>query len=289
MNLSQWLYSGWTELRCNGTLIDQLYEDGISPSGNHDFYPNQFAILKNTEQPSHSAIARYNSKNNKLLPLKTQGQCPWGIKPLNAGQTMLLDLLLDPSVKLVACPSPAGTGKNVLAFAAGLHQVVEEHTYDRMVVYKPIVPVGRDIGFLPGEVKDKLAPYHASSYCTLEFILNSSRRRTNIDYLEESGFIELSSFTYIRGLSLPRQLIVIDEAQNVDKHMLKTALTRAAKDTKIVLLGHPGQIDAAVKLTPEECGIAQVVRSFVGQPIFGSVTLTQCVRSELARLADMLL
>lgn len=292
MIISQdWLYKGWTELWCDGDAIDRLYDEGMLPPDDYAFTPNEFAILKNPEKPSHSAIARYNSQSCRLLPLRSMGVRPWGVEPLNAGQTMLLDLLLDPEIKLVTSPSPAGTGKNVLAFAAGLHQVVEEKTYEHMIVYKPIVPVGRDLGYLPGELKDKLAPYHASSYGTLDFIFSRNRRVSKLshDYLESAGVLELSSLTHIRGLSLPRRFIIIDEAQNIDIKILKTALTRAAEGTKVVLLGHPGQIDEAARLTPQQCGIAQATGKFVGQPIFGTVTLTQCVRSELARLADTLL
>lgn len=287
--MDDWLYNGWVKLSCSGDVIDELYDEGITLSEQCQFHPNEFAILQNIENPSHSALARYNAQAGKLLPLSFANVRPWGIEPLNAMQTMLLDLLLDPKVQLVASPSPAGTGKNVLTFAAGLQQVVEDKLYDRVVVYKPIMPVGRDIGYLPGELDDKLAPYHASSRCTLDFILNRNRRKTNLDYLEDSGKLELSSFTYIRGLSLPRQFIIIDEAQNIDTKILKTVLTRAGEGTKVVLLGHPGQIDEGARLAPEQCGIVQVVRKFVGQPLFGTVTLTQCVRSELARLADSLL
>jgi len=223
----------------------------------------------------------------------------FGIQALNEEQQFAFDLLLDENIKLVSLIGKAGTGKTLLAIAAGLNQVVESDTqrYSRLVISRPISPLGKDIGFLPGSKADKFNPWMQPIYDNMEILVNQHTENKNAnngkifgkktpqlqDYLD-FGFIELEPLTYIRGRSLPKQYIIIDEAQNLTPHEMKTIITRAGKDTKIVLTGDPYQIDIPY-LDSESNGLSMAAEKMKTERLVGHVTLEKGERSELADLA----
>jgi PhoH-like ATPase len=204
---------------------------------------------------------------------------------------------LDPQVQLVSLVGKAGTGKTLLALAAGLNQVVEEDNYNRMVVSRPVFPLGKDLGYLPGSKSEKFNPWMQPIYDNMEILLSTRKEQEDNgngkifgkkepslqDYLD-FGFIELEPLTYIRGRSLPEQFLVIDEAQNLTPHEMKTIITRAGEGTKIVLTGDPYQIDIPY-LDSESNGLSIAVEKFKSEEIVGHITLTKGERSHLATIA----
>jgi len=213
-----------------------------------------------------------------------------GIAPLNARQRVALELLLDDRVKLVTLVGKAGTGKTLLAIAAGLRRTLEDKTYSRMLVTRPVVPVGKDIGYLPGEKSAKMSNWMQPLFDNLEQILGVYKRPNlrNVDQLVKDRIIEIEALSFIRGRSLPNQFMIIDEAQNLTPHEIKTLVSRAGEGTKVVLTGDPYQIDN-MYLDANSNGLSFLVEAFKGQPIYGHVTLQKSERSELAELAASLL
>jgi len=211
--------------------------------------------------------------------------------------------LLDPEIQLVTIAGRAGTGKTLLALAAGLYQVLENQFYKKLLVARPVIPMGRDIGFLPGELEEKIKPWMQPIYDNLEFLLENDENEeiyqkekidkkrdihTTLDYLKQMGILDVEPLTYIRGRSIPRQFIIIDEAQNLSPHEAKTIITRAGIGTKIVLTGDYYQIDHPY-LNLYTNGISYTFNKMMGQPIFAHVTLEKGERSELAELASKLM
>ena len=263
-----------------------------------EIYPNQFVILCRDEDDQNGIIARYSVENNTIYPLKYyHNQEIFGIKARNEEQVMSFDLLMDPEVKLVSLVGKAGTGKTLIALAAGLNQVVENNNYSRLVVSRPVSPLGKDLGYLPGTKSEKFNPWMQPIYDNMEILLSGKSKRENNDngkifgkkqtslkdYLD-FGFIELEPLTYIRGRSLPNQFIIIDEAQNLTPHEMKTIITRAGEETKVVITGDPYQIDIPY-LDSESNGLSIAVEKFKAEKIVGHVTLDKGERSALADLA----
>ncbi|HBQ51425.1 MAG TPA: hypothetical protein DD711_00730 [Acidimicrobium sp.] len=216
----------------------------------------------------------------------------WGLRARNKEQRFALELLLDPQITVVALDGRAGTGKTVLAIAAGLEQVVEQHRYERLAVYRPLVPVGRaDVGFLPGGLEEKLDPWMSAIHDAVVALTDdrSSRdARGLIDDLIARGQLTLESVTFLRGRSLQAQIVVVDEAQNLEPTTLKTILTRIGDGTKVVFTGDTSQIDAPY-MGESNNALAVLVQAFAGQSCFGHITLESCERSEVASLAAELL
>lgn len=227
-----------------------------------------------------------------------------GIEPKNLGQKMFLDLLLDQETSLICCIGKAGTGKTLEALAAGLHQVEEFSRYDNLLVARPIVEMGNGLGFLPGELEDKLRPWMQPIYDNLEYIYtNNSKKKTsdkkerkntiedrkNIDAIvAELPHLQIEALTYIRGRSIPNQFIIIDEAQNLTSHEVKTIITRAAEGTKIVLVGDPEQIDNKF-IDSVSNGLTFVTERMKAEPYVGVIKLEKSERSSLAERATELL
>lgn len=218
----------------------------------------------------------------------------WGISARNQEQAHALTALLDPEVSLVTLTGKAGTGKTLITLAAGLEQVTTHERYERVMVSRAIFPIGRDIGYLPGSLEEKMEPWLQPIYDNLDFLLGqreqrqAHRQRPRAEDLVDMGLIEVVPITYIRGRSIPNQFLIVDEAQNLTPHEMKTMLTRAGQGTKVVLLGDPYQVDHPY-LDAERNGLIHVSRRFAQQSCAAHIHLSQGERSPLAELAADLL
>jgi PhoH-like ATPase len=295
----QELYGGTRELEVPGAAIDAFYQDGGTALDAPDLRANEYLLLKDEQNAGHTALARYDGTHKRALPVKKLREGVWGIRPRNKEQHYALDLLLNDDIKLVTLVGKAGTGKTLLAIAAGLQKVVEETGYIKLLVSRPVYPLGRDIGFLPGDIEEKLNPWMQPIYDNVEFLLGfnkdtkdakDKKNGGNRSYAEmlELGYIEIEPLTYIRGRSIPNQYMIVDEAQNLTPHEVKTIITRVGDGTKIVLTGDPYQIDNPY-VDSGNNGLTTVVERFKNEPIAGHVTLTRGERSALAELASNIL
>jgi PhoH-like ATPase len=288
------LYQGYQVLKVDKEVIDNLYRvKRVDASKLGTFAPNEFIVLRNNLDDQQSALAKYERKGDQLVTLYHAETDPWGIKPLNKEQKFALELLLCNDVNLVTLIGLAGSGKTLLSIACGLQKTVEEQVYRRLFICKPVVPMGRDIGFLPGTKEEKLGEWMGAIYDNLEFLFgqhaaNREETKDKIQYLFDNDRIEIESLTYLRGRTLPQQYIIIDDAQNLTPLEAKTIISRAGKDTKVVLTGDPYQIDNPY-LDASSNGLTYVVERFKGQELFGHVTFTKTERSKLAALAAELL
>jgi PhoH-like ATPase len=289
------LYTGHLELLVPTITVDQMYKSGaeVDPPEDAKLNPNQFALLKDSVNPSHTAMARFSPAKGKLVPLaRSAKEGIWGIRPRNLEQSFTLDLLVNDDVKLVTIVGKAGTGKTLLAIAAGLHKTTEESLYQKLLVSRPIFPLGRDIGYLPGDVEQKLNPWMQPIFDNVEFLMNLSRadKKAGRGYHEliDLGILQIEALTYIRGRSIPNQFLIVDEAQNLTPHEVKTIITRVGDNTKIVLTGDPFQIDNPY-VDSTNNGLVHVVNRFRAEKIAGHITLTKGERSPLAELAANLL
>ncbi|MCD4819418.1 MAG: PhoH family protein [Candidatus Cloacimonetes bacterium] len=293
------LYTGYEEKIIPEKEFKNYTEKEYLLNNFGELNPNQFVVLINEENDSERVMTRFSHENNSLYPLKYyQNEEIFGIKARNDEQKMAFDLLLDPNVKLVSLLGIAGTGKTLIALAAGLEQVVgKEKNYSKLVVSRPISPVGKDLGFLPGSKADKFNPWMQPIYDNMEILLSHSnddvgakngkifgKRKPSLNDYLDYDFIELEPLTYIRGRSLPNQFMIIDEAQNLTPHEMKTIITRAGEGTKVVLTGDPFQIDIPY-LDSESNGLSIAVDKLKKVSIVGHITLAQGERSELANIA----
>ncbi|MBI4913501.1 MAG: PhoH family protein [Acidobacteria bacterium] len=287
------LYSGMATWEVGPEKMNLLFDGGVAPGEELELHPNQFVTLVDQTNPSHTALGRYYASDRTLKPLRRLEMPPWGVKARNREQQFALDLLLDDSVQVVTLVGKAGTGKTLLAIAAGLQQVVDEERYNRLLVSRPVMPMGRDLGYLPGDIGEKLRPYMQPIYDNLDFIVAANmemRRRASMTsgQLEEGGYLSVEPLTYIRGRSIPNQYIIVDEAQNLTPHEVKTILTRAGDGTKVVLTGDPYQIDNPY-VDSATNGLSFLAEHFKELDLSGHVTLLKGERSRMAELASNLL
>lgn len=285
------LYPGFLEVYIGLEILNRFYEKGelpLSEVANHPFYPNQFLVMKDALGSSSSALGVVDKTAKKVKKLIFDHDHIWGIKPRNVQQTMAIELLLRNDLPLVTLIGKAGTGKTLLALASGLMQTEDYGHYKKLLVARPIVPVGKDLGFLPGEKQEKLRPWMQPIFDNLEYLFNVKKPGELDAILAGMGSIEVEALTYIRGRSIPDQFIIIDEAQNLTKHEVKTILTRVGEGSKIVLMGDPEQIDHPY-LDAYNNGLTYVVEKFKDQIISGHVKLVKGERSGLAQLAADLL
>ena len=289
------LYEGISRINVSREQIDSFYEKGSMELPSEAGYPNEGFILTDEGNEKHTALARRDAKSGSLLPLKLGIDAVWSIMPRNAEQRFALDLLLDDSIKLVSLSGKAGTGKTLLALAAGLQKSVDEGVYTRLLVSRPIFPMGKDIGYLPGDIKEKLTPWMQPIFDNLELIFgitgkHKEKREGKHRYKElmDQGMLEIEPLTYIRGRSIPNQYLLIDEAQNLTPHEIKTIITRAGDETKIVITGDPYQIDNPY-IDSSSNGLTYVAERFKNEKIAGHVTLHKGERSKLAEIAANLL
>lgn len=279
------MYSGILVHECDGEVIDLLYKNKSIPIfglGLENIFPNQYIVFKSTTK-NQKGVGRYDHKSQSIVPLKYTGKdSVFGIKHKNLEQSIALDLLLNDDIKLVSLVGKAGTGKTILAIAGALQKTIEEEKYVKILVARPIVPMGNDIGYLPGDINEKLSPWMKPIYDNVEFLMGST---SGYKELMDNKFIEIEPLTYIRGRSIPNQFIIIDETQNLTIHELKTIISRAGEGTKIVLTGDCHQIDNPY-VDAESNGLTRVVELFKDQPIAGHITLIKGERSELADIAS---
>lgn len=281
------LYQGVIELEANSDQVAALKTMPELP-WNDQLKPNQFVIFTDKKN-SEEYVARFTDHGSlSVIPHEEQPVC--GILPLNTRQRIALELLLDDSIKLVTLVGKAGTGKTLVAIAAGLKKILEDKKYSRMLVTRPVVSVGKEIGYLPGEKQAKMSAWMQPIFDNLDFILGVYKRDKikNVDQLIKEKVIEIEALSFIRGRSLPNQYIIIDEAQNLTPHEIKTIVSRAGENTKVVLTGDPYQIDN-MYLDANSNGLSYLVEHFKGQKIYGHITLSKTERSELAELASSLL
>jgi PhoH-like ATPase len=285
------LYPGNRELVVDSAMIDALYAEGSVAVPDVELMGNEYVLLRN-DATGKSALGRYDKTSNKIVGIKKLRDGVWGIKPRNKEQHYALDLLLNDDVKLVTLVGKAGTGKTLLALAAGLQKVTEEQVFHKLLVSRPIFPLGRDIGYLPGDIEEKLNPWMQPIYDNLELLLGLGRsdKKDGRSYAElmDMGFVEIEPLTYIRGRSLPNVFMIVDEAQNLTPHEVKTIITRAGEGSKIILTGDPYQIDHPY-IDSSNNGLTTVAEKFKPEAIAGHVTLSKGERSALAELATQLL
>jgi PhoH-like ATPase len=286
------MYTGCVSLQVHPAVIDEFYSNrmiDISSLGeNLQFFPNEFVILKDEMGSSKSALLKTSLDAKRLEPLFIGNDSVWGISPRNAQQRMAFELLLNDEIPLVTITGKAGTGKTLLALAASLMKVEDEQMFKKLLIARPVIPMGKDIGFLPGEKDEKLRPWMQPIYDNLEFLFDVKKTGDIDKILAGLGSIQVEALTYIRGRSIPGQFIIIDEAQNLSKHEVKTIISRVGEGSKIVLVGDPDQIDHPY-LDASSNGLTYVVERFKQEAISGHITLEKGERSHLAQLAADLL
>ena len=284
------LYPGNRELLVPTATIDRFYADSSVIVDAPDLHANEFLTLK--DDHGKSALTRWDKPTGKAVPVRKLREGVWGIKPRNREQHFGLDLLVNDEVKLVTLVGKAGTGKTLLALAAGLQKVAEEQVFSKLLVSRPIFPLGRDIGYLPGDIEEKLNPWMQPIYDNLDLLLglNKAEKKDGRSYAElvDMGYVQIEPLTYIRGRSLPNVYMIVDEAQNLTPHEVKTIITRAGEGTKIILTGDPYQIDHPY-LDSSNNGLTTVAERFKMEAIAGHVILTKGERSPLAELATQIL
>jgi len=289
------LWTGVADIEVDSQAVNDFYMNQAVPvDGDGDPPPpNEFVVLRDRTNPQHSAVGKYSAARQAYVPLiKIPKEGVWGIRPRNKEQSFAMDLLLNDEVRLVTIVGKAGTGKTLLAIAAGLQKTMEETVYQKLLVSRPIFPLGRDIGYLPGDVEEKLNPWMQPIFDNVEYLMNLSRteKKQGRGYHEliDLGIMEIEPLTYIRGRSIPNQFIIVDEAQNLTPHEVKTIITRVGDGTKIVLTGDPYQIDNPY-VDATNNGLIHVANRFKTERLAGHITMTKGERSSLAELAANLL
>jgi PhoH-like ATPase len=279
------LHSGISELQVEAALIDRIYDENKIVLANTDALINQFVVLRSGSQ---SALARViQSEPDTVVERVPNHLRVFGIEPKNLRQTVALHLMMDPDIPAVSLMGMAGTGKTFLALAAALEQVLEMARYRRVTVYRPLIAVGRqEVGFLPGDLGEKLAPWMAAVHDNLYALFSDAGpdgARGAVDDLVARGELEMAAITYLRGRSITGEVVIIDEAQNLELPTLKVILTRMARDSKVIFCGDLTQVDNPY-ISPFG-GVAALIEKFKGSPLFGHVTLERSVRSPLSEMA----
>lgn len=286
------LYSGFTKVLVDDQIIDRFYsgesivlsevsDEKIKP------YPNQFIMLVSSSNEKKTAITRYMDHIRPLKKLPEYKDGGWGITPKNKEQNFAMDLLLDPDLPVVSLIGKAGSGKTLCAIAAGLEQVMgEDPSYNRLIVSRPIQPMGKDIGYLPGTLEEKMVPWLAPIQDNLRFLFGNDNLM--LESYMEKGIIEVEAITYIRGRSIQKSFIIIDECQNLTQHEIKTILTRVGHDSKIILTGDIEQIDN-VNIDEVSNGLTYVIEKLKPYDITGHITFLKGERSKVATLCAQVL
>lgn len=286
------LYAGFRTLAVPGDQFDAFLQNEPLTLSGIQLFPNEFAVLTVDQDPHRHAVARADGPQ-RLAHLSGKGENAWNIRPRSKEQRMALELLMDETVALVTLVGQAGTGKTLLALAAGLEQTVKGKRYDKMLVSRPIMPLGKDIGFLPGDKDTKLLNWMQPIFDNLAYLMRDGgdarhSPRERVERLQHDHVVELEALTYIRGRSIPKQFVIVDEAQNLTPHEIKTIVSRAGEGTKMVLTGDPSQIDNPY-LDANSNGLTFAVERMKSVALHGHVTLSKSERSALAAIAADLL
>jgi PhoH-like ATPase len=283
------LYDGFSTHLVDSQIIDRFYDGEriTSEMVDGNFNANEFVMLISNSNSKHTALARYLPGADELVLIadyKNKGV--WGLRPRNKEQMFALDLLMDSNIPIISIIGKAGCGKTLLALASGLDQVLEQNKYKKLVVSRPVQPVGRDIGYLPGTLEEKMQPWLKPVQDNLEFLMGD--KKDTMEIFIDNGTIEVEALTYIRGRSISNAFVIIDEAQNLSVHELKTIVTRIGENSKIILTGDIEQIDNTY-LDSTSNGLSYAIEKFKIEDIAGHVTLKKGERSEVATLASKIL
>ena len=284
------LYSGVMTLPVTADFMDQFHRDGFAevPKG-VTVYPNQFIMFADKANDHHTTVGWCRHGRIEVLP-NGAGEHVGGISPRSLEQRMALILLTDPEIQVVSLVGQAGSGKTLLALAAAVEQAINNNLYERILVSRPIVPMGKDIGYMPGGKDEKLGVWMQPIYDNLEFLMQNGGKkdpqtvRRRLDDMRRYHQLELEALTYIRGRSIPRQFIIVDEAQNLTPHEVKTIVSRAGMGSKMILTGDPAQIDNPY-LDASSNGLSYLVERFKSVDLHGHITLKKSERSPLAAAA----
>jgi PhoH-like ATPase len=288
------LYSGQRVVQFEIDKIESFERDRflkLEPGDISGIYPNEYLVLVDKNNPFKKVLGRFHAKKGGIVPLIKPKEGVWGIHPKNIEQQFALDALLNNEINLVSLVGKAGTGKTLLAIAAGLECAITKQSYSRVLVSRPIVPMGRDLGYLPGDINEKLGPWMQPIFDNIDFLFGNQRARnemTTWDELINQGLLHVEPLTYIRGRSLPQQYMIVDEAQNLTPHEIKTIITRAGEGTKIVLTGDSEQIDNPY-LDSLNNGLVYTIDKLKGEEIVAHVKLQVGERSPLSEIASKLL
>jgi PhoH-like ATPase len=288
------IYAGFEEVLVDDQVINQFYagEEIFIPaelvySQKIKLYPNQFVMLISSANEKKTALCRFRGHANPVRPI-AEPEMNWGVKPRNKEQSFALDLLFDDRIPFVSLIGRAGSGKTLMAIAAGIEQTIglQDRAYNRILISRPVQPMGKDIGFLPGSMEEKMLPWLRPIQDNIQHIMGSDKEMLS-QYIEK-GVIEIEALTYIRGRSISNAYMVIDEAQNLTAHEVKTILTRVGENTKIVLTGDIEQIDN-IYTNETSNGLAYAVEKFKISALSGHITFQKGERSQLATLAAKML
>ena len=290
------IYTGYQEVVVDDELVEQFYNEEeiridqeILDSQNVELFANQFIMLISSSNPKKTALARYIDMVHPLDKIRDRKhEISWGVYPRNKEQSFAFDLLFDDNIPLVSLIGRAGSGKTLMAIAAGMEQTLGMHgnKYRKLVVSRPVQPLGKDIGFLPGDLKEKMMPWLMPIKDNMEMILGQDK--VVFEQFLEQGKIEIEALTYIRGRSINNAFIIIDEAQNLTAHEVKTIITRVGENTKIVLTGDIEQIDN-IYTNETSNGLTYTVERFKEHDLAGHVTFTKGERSRIATIASKIL
>lgn len=282
------VYTGFAQHLVDDALIDRFYAGEKLSLEEKDIklHPNQYVMLVSNANEKKTALAKFKNYNHPLSKVKEYKEGIWDVRPKNKEQQFAFDLLMDQDVKIVSLVGRAGCGKTLIALAAGLKQILDDRTYKKLIVSRPVQPMGRDIGFLPGTLEEKMMPWIAPIQDNLEFLMGDDKEHMKL--LQEQGTIEIEALTFIRGRSISNAFIIIDEAQNLTMHELKTIITRVGEGTKIILTGDIDQIDSAF-LDATNNGLTYAVEKFKPYELAGHVSLLKGERSAVASLAAQVL
>ncbi|BDU50697.1 PhoH family protein [Haliovirga abyssi] len=287
-------YTGNLDIEVEDEKVNEFYNNGYlkrKEIGEINLYPNQTVTVISKKSHKKQGLTVYKKNKDRLKKMTFGKASIWGVDGRNKEQKYAIELLMDMDIKVVTLIGKAGTGKTLLALATGLEQVVERHLYKKLFIARPIMPMGKDLGYLPGGEKEKLKPWMQPIYDNLAFLsANKEGKEAEklADSLEAMGLLKIEALTYIRGRSIPAGFIIIDEAQNLTPHEIKTVITRAGEDTKVIFTGDPYQIDNPY-LDANSNGLTYLAERLKGEEISGHVTLLKGERSELAEIAAKLL
>lgn len=295
------LYTGYCQLTMSDKSIAKIFEGGVKPPKSIEMMPNQFAVITSRDNDKHTALAKFDGMY--LVPLRYTNHSAWGLTPKNLEQKMAFELLMDPSIPFVTITGGAGSGKTILATAVALEKVLEQREYRKIVFVRPTVPVGNDIGYLPGTEEDKLRPWMGSFYDAIDNLMTidkesyggkrnkkgeeGSQIEQFIEDFRKRGIFEIKTFTYMRGRTISDAIVIVDEAQEITPHLAKLMLTRAGERSKFIFLGDPSdnQIDN-VLVDSKSNGLVYVIERMNHHAVTGHVTLRQVERSLLAGIAE---